>query len=179
MGGGNNASSPAAGGSSSQPATPNNHNHGNNSHSNHGNNNHNSNNNNPAANGSTNGSSSRPPRFRMDVFDELESIVFTYLVSHHMAAFKLSPYWTRHFQFLYMTEKKVVETDFALFRVLGNDPSYTYDLSPIIYHLSLITYHPSSINTSPHAPSTYPTRAKYSKRPFCCTLHHSYIHYIP
>ena len=61
----------------------------------------------------------------MDVFDELENIVFTYLVDHHMAAFKQSPYWTRHFQFLYMTEKKVVETDFALFRVLGTDLFFT------------------------------------------------------
>ena len=61
----------------------------------------------------------RPARIRMDVFDEIENIVFNYLVEHHFMPFKMSPYWTRHFQFLYMTERKVVEEDFALFRVLG------------------------------------------------------------
>jgi hypothetical protein len=53
---------------------------------------------------------------RMDVFDEIENIVFNYVMETYFSGFKLSPLWTKLFQFLYMTERKVEEDDFILFR---------------------------------------------------------------
>jgi beta-adrenergic-receptor kinase len=54
-----------------------------------------------------------------DVFDELDDIVFAYLCETHFEAFKQSTWWTKHFQFMCMTERTIVEDDFAVFRVLG------------------------------------------------------------
>jgi hypothetical protein len=52
----------------------------------------------------------------MDLFDQIETYIFTYLVDTYFSAFKDSPSWTKLFQFLYMTERTVLEEDFSLFR---------------------------------------------------------------
>ena len=52
----------------------------------------------------------------MDVFDELDEIVFSYLRDAYFDAFKKSFWWGKHFQYLCLTERKVVEEDFAIFR---------------------------------------------------------------
>ena len=58
-------------------------------------------------------------KITLDIFDDLEGIIFNYVSIRFFEEFKLSPYWTRHFQYLYQTERKVSEDEFALFRVLG------------------------------------------------------------
>jgi len=58
-------------------------------------------------------------RVRMDLFDELEGLIFKHVVDTHFSEFNVSPAWTKLFQYLFMTERTVVEDDFALFRVLG------------------------------------------------------------
>ena len=55
-------------------------------------------------------------KIRMDVFDELDEIVFSYLRDAYYDAFKQSFWWTKHFQYLCIAEMKVVEDDFAIFR---------------------------------------------------------------
>ena len=55
-------------------------------------------------------------KIRMDVFDELDDIVFSYLKDAYFESFKASYWWTKHFQYLCLTERKVVEDDFAIFR---------------------------------------------------------------
>ena len=52
----------------------------------------------------------------MDLFDEIERLMFNHVVEMYFASFKESPLWSKLFQFLYMTETSVVEDDFALFR---------------------------------------------------------------
>ena len=52
----------------------------------------------------------------MDLFDQIETYIFSYLVDTYFSAFKDSPSWTKLFQFLYMTERTVLEEDFSLFR---------------------------------------------------------------
>jgi beta-adrenergic-receptor kinase len=54
-----------------------------------------------------------------DTFDELDEIVFSYLRDAYFESFKHSSWWTKHFQFMSMTERTVLEEDFAIFRVLG------------------------------------------------------------
>jgi hypothetical protein len=55
-------------------------------------------------------------RIRMDVFDELDEIVFSYLKDAYYEQFKNSTWWVKHFQYLCIAERKVVEDDFAIFR---------------------------------------------------------------
>jgi hypothetical protein len=55
-------------------------------------------------------------KIRMDVFDELDEIVFSYLRDAYYDAFKQSYWWTKHFQYLCIAEMKVIEDDFAIFR---------------------------------------------------------------
>jgi hypothetical protein len=55
-------------------------------------------------------------RIRMDVFDELDEIVFSYLKDAYYESFKTSTWWVKHFQYLCIAERKVVEDDFAIFR---------------------------------------------------------------
>ena len=55
-------------------------------------------------------------RIRMDVFDELDEIVFSYLKDAYYESFKTSIWWVKHFQYLCIAERKVVEDDFAIFR---------------------------------------------------------------
>jgi beta-adrenergic-receptor kinase len=55
----------------------------------------------------------------VSIFDEIENIIFYCLVDRHWLSFRSSSYWTRYWQFMSMLDTKVVETDFALFRVLG------------------------------------------------------------
>ena len=59
-------------------------------------------------------------KIRMDVFDELDEIVFSYLKDAYYEAFKQSYWWTKHFQYLCLTERKVVEEDFAIFRGMSH-----------------------------------------------------------
>lgn len=58
----------------------------------------------------------RQIKIRVDIFDDIENVIFTYIVDTYFNSFKLSPIWAKLFQFLYMTERKVVEDDFSLFR---------------------------------------------------------------
>eukprot|EP00596_Hydrurales_sp_CCMP1899_P010160 CAMPEP_0119055114 /NCGR_PEP_ID=MMETSP1177-20130426/75519_1 /TAXON_ID=2985 /ORGANISM="Ochromonas sp, Strain CCMP1899" /LENGTH=607 /DNA_ID=CAMNT_0007035569 /DNA_START=227 /DNA_END=2047 /DNA_ORIENTATION=+ len=58
-------------------------------------------------------------KIKMDIFDELDEIVFSYLRDAYYESFKRSIWWTKHHQYLCLTERKVVEDDFAIFRVLG------------------------------------------------------------
>jgi beta-adrenergic-receptor kinase len=58
-------------------------------------------------------------KISMDIFDELDEIVFGYLRDSYYASFKGSFWWSRHYEYLCLTEVKVVEEDFAVFRVLG------------------------------------------------------------
>ena len=55
----------------------------------------------------------------IDMFDELDEIVFSYLRDAYFESFKHSSWWTKHFQYMCMTERTVLEEDFAIFRVLG------------------------------------------------------------
>lgn len=52
----------------------------------------------------------------MDLFDDIERLMFNHVVEMYFASFKESPLWSKLFQFLYMTETSVVEDDFTLFR---------------------------------------------------------------
>ena len=72
----------------------------------------------PYSEASVNGAVIKVP---MDVFDELDEIVFSYLKDAYYDAFKKSYWWTRHFQYLCLTERKVVEDDFAIFRGIINN----------------------------------------------------------
>lgn len=54
----------------------------------------------------------------MDLFDEIENMVFNYVVETRFSSFRESPYWFKLFQHLHMTERTVAEDDFSLFRGL-------------------------------------------------------------
>jgi len=58
-------------------------------------------------------------KISMDIFDELDEIVFGYLRDSYFESFKGSFWWSRHYEHLCLTAVKVVEEDFAVFRVLG------------------------------------------------------------
>ena len=58
-------------------------------------------------------------KIRVDFFDKLEGYIFNYIVEKHFTVFTGSPLWTKLFKYLFLTERKVVEDDFSLFRVLG------------------------------------------------------------
>lgn len=53
------------------------------------------------------------------IFDELDEIVFGYLKDIYWDAFRKSFWWTRHHEFLFLSARKVVSTDFFTLRVLG------------------------------------------------------------
>ena len=54
-----------------------------------------------------------------DIFDQLDHIVFSYLKEKHYLKFKGSDLWTKYLNFMILSEQKVTEDDFTLFRVLG------------------------------------------------------------
>ena len=56
---------------------------------------------------------------RTNLFDVLEALVFKNLVDNLFSLFVGSPLWIKLFKYLFLTERKVVEEDFSLFRVLG------------------------------------------------------------
>ena len=53
------------------------------------------------------------------VFDEIENIVFYSAIAKHWPGFSTSSIWARYWQFMAMSESRVHESDFSLFRVLG------------------------------------------------------------
>lgn len=53
------------------------------------------------------------------IFDELDEIVFGYLKDVYWDAFRKSFWWTRHHEYLLLSARKVVSTDFCTLRVLG------------------------------------------------------------
>jgi len=54
-----------------------------------------------------------------DMFDALDIIVFGYLKDKYYVKFKQSELWTKYIQFMCLSDLKVTEDDFTLFRVLG------------------------------------------------------------
>ena len=52
----------------------------------------------------------------MDLFDEVENMVFNYVVETSFVSFRESASWLKLFQYLYMTERTVAEDDFSVFR---------------------------------------------------------------
>lgn len=54
-----------------------------------------------------------------DLFDILDFIVFSSLKERHYTKFKASELYVKYFQFMILSEQKVTEDDFTLFRVLG------------------------------------------------------------
>lgn len=58
-------------------------------------------------------------RVRSTYFDLLEGYLFKHIVDLHFTHFIGSPLWIKLFKYLFLTERKVVEEDFSLFRVLG------------------------------------------------------------
>ena len=54
-----------------------------------------------------------------DLFDHIDMIVFGYLKEKHYQKFKASDQWTKYINFMHLSEQKVTEDDFTLFRVLG------------------------------------------------------------
>lgn len=53
------------------------------------------------------------------LFDKVDHLVFTCLREKYFAEFQESKDWSTYFQFACISQKKVTESDFALFRVLG------------------------------------------------------------
>ena len=58
-------------------------------------------------------------KIRIDFYDRLEGYIFNYIVEKYFSSFNGSPLWIKLFKYLFLTERKVVEDDFSLFRVLG------------------------------------------------------------
>jgi hypothetical protein len=55
----------------------------------------------------------------IDLFDELDAVVFSYLEYRHFEGFRASAFYTKYHGFLCLAEKSLTEDDFSLFRVLG------------------------------------------------------------
>ena len=98
-------------------------------------------------------------KIRMDVFDELDEIVFSYLKDAYYEGFKESPRWTKLFHYLCISERKVVEEDFAIFR--GKRETRT---SPDAYVLRILTFEVVLKRT------IYRTASFHTAR--CCTVLH-------
>ena len=79
-------------------------------------------------------------KIRMDVFDELDEIVFSYLRDAYYDTFKQSFWWTKHFQYLCIAEMKVVEDDFAIFRGRFSPPICIIFMSVIHYFLIYVIF---------------------------------------
>lgn len=73
--------------------------------------------------GSAEETSSTAPASSFDapfnLFDKLDSIIFSYLKETHWETFKNSEDYVKYFNFLTLSERPVTENDFALYRVLG------------------------------------------------------------
>lgn len=55
----------------------------------------------------------------VDLFDELDAIVFEYLKDRYFDAFQASPVYIKYHGFMCLAETSLTEEDFSLFRVLG------------------------------------------------------------